>query len=231
MELTYQLNKNVNRVLCLDNVSAVQSGAKIDISNALCCMLIVEGTFEGKIIPILYANDMNLTRVYPSCRDSKGNYVDAIRQAGVYYVNGIEGFSECMPRLDSYTSGSVTVVGVAITDGMTTPRDRNVILARVKQTIEAGASYNEIGAMLTAYPFHYITIYADSAHQFEVTADYTANGSVYGYGVKDVPIFSSNGKQRGCSEWQEARGERIVPRIINNDSTAYTYELIVYGVR
>lgn len=235
MNTAYVLNKMVDQNTSLNSVSEVQSGKELDITNASTVIVRVTGDFVGKVIVGAKAIDNTTTWGYWVENLDTGVPVKTITKSGLYLFRNC-GYKTLSGRLAEWTSGTVTVDLIAFIASPTFEnRKKNVEIANaLGVSVEAGAYTKVIDRLdISEYPFQYVTVRADSKHDFTVGIWYCATNvadASFPSTIGDITILSGN-QIRGYSEWVEAKGTKCEVYITNKDTVAHTYDLFLFGVR
>lgn len=109
----------INRIATLQNAAtATGNGVAMDISGYKNLALVVTGTFVGTVTFEVSIDGTNYVGL--AMRDSDGAteaYVLTATAPGGFFSNLIGGYQFFRARISAYTSGSITVVAGAQSDG------------------------------------------------------------------------------------------------------------------
>lgn len=162
-----------------------------------------------------------------------GKRLTKITEPGIYqcYVSGLV---QVRSRVDSYTSGSVSVTGMLSREAMR-QHDRLVELFHgTTASVAAGANLDVVAAAsmidTSGYVYLRVGVKADS------TGDFTLRYLPYPRPDTSVSNYESYidvlaATLRGHSELIEPKGRGAVFNVLNGDTGAHTYTVTVWGVR
>jgi len=227
--------KSPAQVTLQNEQTSTNTGPAYDVSGCESVIFTVEGEFEGTVGFFgRRREDSPLRRITPFIDIDTGRFVTVASKPGNYYVD-VSGYSVIHARVDSYTSGAVTVKARAFTTKSDDfERRRNVEIQRViSEPVDAGSSKYLPNIDISDYVFTYVAVRADSGHEYVVNFSYLAKNLNDGMPEAIMPstIVIEGDSARAVSEWEEVKGEAMRVQIENKDDADHTYHVVLYGVR
>lgn len=241
--LTSPSRNLLNRgVLVFDEQATAGFSSSYDVRQYSAVRFVVSGTFSGLSLRLRRTmfgeSQSDVTQgIYDAAMRPLTSLTGTITEPGEY-IALIAGYETLAWRVVEIASGSVTVRAQMIAQPIPDIRPTSRIheLGRVLGH-EVAASTN--GLILDVqplrYPFHFCTFHGGTSHAFAVhmlylTGPPTAGGhSGTGSHIGNLTVFDETGT-RGASPWMETMGNRLQVYIQNNDVSAHTYDLVLWGV-
>lgn len=221
-------------VVTQNNSSAV-GNAFADISDSYVILVKVSGTFTANIA-LAFSHD-GITFNNAAAYDVHGRKLsNIITEKGDYYLYNTGGAKTLRTRVDSYTSGSVTVEVIkmfAVDPASSEHNKRHIeqILNLQGITIEAGKTTTVATAVdVSKYLFLFALCRMDTNnidHGIYALPN-TSNtlGSIYG----NIPMYEGT-DMRIKTDWQEVYCDKYNFLVKNGDSSAdHVFDLIIFGV-
>lgn len=217
-----------------NGATSTGNGTEIEIASSDCIVLHVTGTFVGTIYPKARIGAGDLAKVPVYYADTGGTVKDSyITKPGVYFVKNITGYSKFVARVESYTSGSITVTARRVS--LATVMGNLPHVARIGEALGVEVTAGQTKIVVTErvcedFAFYFVKLRCSTAHSHEVMCQFPESDSTLG-AVNPSVIALSGNEQRESSEWLQIMGSKITTFIKNKDETNRTYDLFLYGVR
>lgn len=241
MNVNYVVNPMIapnyaNGIITQNNSSAVGNGTFVDVSDSYVCLVKVSGTFVANIT-LAFSHDGTTFTEPVNAYDIHGrNMSGTITKKGDYYIYNASGAKKLRTRVDSYTSGSVTVEVVkmfAVNPVSSEHNKRHIeqVLNLQGITIEAGKT-TTVATMVdvSKYLFLFALCRMDTnnidhgIYALPVTSN--TLGSIYG----NIPLYEGT-DLRIKTDWQEVYCDKYNFLVKNGDSSAnHVFDLVIFGV-
>ena len=252
MNFSYVLNDQGNpvpivenlissRVKMQDNVQTTSNGAYADIDGCGLIVLQVTGEFVATIIPQVFdSSDVSgSSRNVEAIDVSNGNVVDRITKVGIYEIRNTIGM-KMRARVNSYTSGSVTVNATVINTSaepiqpVTFKKHHELIASIRNRSVAAnGESWIVVSKDVSKYTFLYAHVLTDTTHEHTIYYKYDPEEAISISRNSPVPIeIIKTASLRDCSEWIELRGGTVINiALTNRDAeSSHVYDVDIFGV-
>lgn len=223
--------------LLFKDQTAIATSNYVDCAEDECIVFNVTGTFVGALLVYgRYDGDASGTRISEIYKvGSPFVPITSITSAGVYAVKNLTRYDTIAVRVNSYTSGSITVracsADINTVFGVLAHTKKQVILAE-KLGVTLAASAQEVTSVIDFSPYAYVYCMAraDSAHSFNVAVNFRTENNTLGSTVGNTDMIDGS-VQRAASEWTEVKGTIGVFVITNNSDAEHTYDVVFYGIR
>lgn len=223
-----------NATATLQNAAAaIDNGTTLDVAGMNSVVFQVTGTFVGTI---WFRGSVDGTN-YEDLPVYNVDGVSAAKttKAGIYKAD-ITGYKNILARVDSITSGTITVFARTSTNPLPEIlKKRNVELAKSLGASVAASGSSAVFSNIdvSQFPLQYIAIRGNAAHNFRVDVQYISSSTSLGDTLGNQTVIESQTTgQRFSSDWIESKGGKVTVAIYNLDSaSAHTYDIYLYGVR
>lgn len=241
MNVNYVVNPMIapnyaDGIITQNNSSATDNGTIVDVSDSYVCLVKVSGTFVANIAFAFSYDGTTFTESVNAYDIHGRNMSNIITKKGDYYIYNASGAKALRTRVDSYTSGAVTVevVKMFAVDPVSSEHNKRHIEQIVNLqgvTIEAGKTTTVATAVdVSKYLFLFALCRMDTNNIdhgiYVMPITQNTLGSIYG----NIPMYEGT-DMRIKTDWQEVYCDKYNFLIKNGDSSAnHVFDLVVFGV-